>query len=313
MKRQILSLGARAAVTGLAFWAIFRNIEFSSLWGIVRSAQIPWLILAVLLFLVGQLGCVARWRMLVPDHPSLTWAFLTQSFFVGSFFNTFLPTTVGGDVVRSYDLIKATGQWRQPLASVLLDRLIGMTSLLLLGLAAWVAFPTVHGDPMIQVSFALYCLLAVVTFAVLGSRRVLAVSLKPFSKIGLGTLSSHATQFQETMREYFGKPQLLLAALGLSILLQTISTGMFVSVCAALNLPIPVLFVFLVVPIISVVSQLPISLNGWGIREGALILLLGRIGIRPEEALSLSFIAATLIVLIGLLIGGPIFLTRRRR
>lgn len=313
MKRQIFAWGLRAAVTGLAFWAIFRNIELASLWGIVRSAQIPWLILAVLLFLVGQMGCVARWRMLVPAHPSLTWIFLTQSFFVGSFFNAFLPTTVGGDVVRSYDLIKATGQWRQPLVSVLLDRLIGMTSLLLLGLAAWAAFPTVHGDSMIQVSFALYCLLAVVTFAVLGSRRVLAVSLKPFSKIGLGTLSSHATQFQETIRAYLHRPRLLLTALGLSLILQTIATGMFVAVCFALNLPIPILFVFLVVPIVSVVSQLPISLNGWGIREGALILLLGRIGIRPEEALSLSFIAATLIVLIGLLIGGPIFLTRQRR
>ncbi len=84
------------------------------------------------------------------------------------------------------------------------------------------------------------------------------------------------------------------------------------AVSKALHLSIPVLFLLLIVPIVVTVAQLPVSLNGWGIREWAAILLFGRIGIAADKALSLSLVSAA-IPLLGGAIGGILFLARKRR
>lgn len=287
-------------------------VDLGSLRSTLAGASLPWLLVGVAAAFLSQFGCIVRWRLLVPKHPSLNLLFLTNSSFVGSFFNTFLPTTVGGDVMRSYDLIKATGAWRESLASVLIDRLIGLVGLLLFASVAWLAFQPARTDPVLSNGFLGFCLLVLVTFAVLGSRRVLHAFLRPFGKIGLGTLQAHAKQFQETLRTYLHDPKTLLEALGITLVLQVVAIGMFAAVAQALQLSIPPLFFAFIVPILMTVSQLPISLNGWGVREGAAILLFGRIGIEPAQALSLSFVSAAIPLLSGG-VGGILFLLRKRR
>ena len=94
-KKDLFSL-ARVAITAFAFWWISRRVDLESLRHILSSASRLWLFVSVALFFLAQMGCIWRWSLLVPAHPSLTWPFLANSFFVGSFFNTFLPTTVGG-------------------------------------------------------------------------------------------------------------------------------------------------------------------------------------------------------------------------
>lgn len=312
MLRTALSYTARALMTGLAFWWIFHGVDLSALGHLLASMSRTWLAVGIGLFFLAQVGCIIRWKILVPRHASLTWGFLTNSFFVASFFNTFLPTTVGGDVIRSYDLIKATGQWRQPLASVLVDRLLGMAALGTFASLSWFAFAPARHDPVLRGGFFGFLLVAVVTFCVLGSRRILNGMLKPFSRIGLGQLESHAKQFQESLLEYFKHPEILLKAFGVSVGLQALAMLMFVSVARALHIEVPLLFLILTVPIVTMVAQLPISLNGWGVREGAAILLFERIGIDRASALSFSLVCAAIPLLAGG-IGGILFLLRQHR
>ncbi len=312
MLNRVLSLVGRAAITALAFWLIFRNVDVASLRDAFSTANRAWLLAAVVFFSLAQLGCVTRWRMLVPPHPALKWKFLVNSYLVASFFNTFLPTTVGGDVLRSYDLIKATGQWRESLASVLMDRLVGLATLMGLGLAAWLSFPPARTDPVLRGGFFGFCLIVLTGIGFLSSRRVLHTALRPFGKIGLGQLQAHAKQLQESLLAYFHEPKRLLKAFGISLGTQVAAVPMFVAISRALHLQVPILFFILVVPIVITVSQLPISLNGWGIREGATILFFQRIGIEPARALTFSLICATIPLLAGA-IGGILFLLRRRR
>lgn len=312
MRRRILSLLGRLLVTAGAFLWIFRTVDLSSLQKIVPTLQSSWLLSAAALYFLIQGGCIARWRLLVPQHPALTGRFLARSFFIACFFNTFLPTTVGGDVVRGYDLIKATGEWRGSLASILLDRLTGFAGMGILAFCAWLAFPPARQDPVLMKGFFGFCLVVGVTFAVLGSRRVLNASLKPFSKIGLGALSSHAQQFQETLLAYLKTPQKVWGAVGLSLFVQAGAVLVYWCIGRSLRMDIPLLFFVLTVPIIFLISQLPISLSGWGIREGATIVFFGRIGMGAAYALSLSLLYAMLPLLTGA-IGGLLFLTRRKR
>ena len=310
--RSMPALALRLGITGFAFWWIFRKVDFGSLRQVLSSADPTWLAAGLLFFFVSQLGCITRWSMLVPRHRALNWPFLADSFLVGQFFSMFLPTTVGGDVVRGYDLIKATGEWKESLASILVDRLTGFVGFLAFALVAWAGFPPARQDPLIRTAFAGFCGLVAVTFAVLGSRRVLQGMLVPFGKIGLGQLHSHAKQFQDALRAYLGRPKRLAAAFGVTAVIQVAAILMYAAVCRALHLAVPLAYLVLIVPIIITISQIPVSLNGWGIREGATVLFLGRIGVATEQALSLSLVCAFIPVFSALL-GAALFLARRRR
>ncbi len=312
MPRTVISFLIRAGITFFAFWWVLKSVDTQALVAALRSADLTWLALSIVVFFVSQFVCILRWSLLVPKHPAVTPPFLIRTFFIASFFNTILPTTVGGDVIRGYEMIKATGQWRESLASILMDRLLGVVGFLTFGLSAWIIFTPAREDPVLRMGFYGFCGIVAATFAILGSRQVLNKMLKPFSRIGLGQLESHAKQFQESLLNYLRHPQQLARAFGVSIGVQTLTIFMFAAVAKALNLPIPLLFMILVVPIVVTVAQLPISLNGWGIREGAVILILSRINIGSAEALSLSLIAAVIPLLSGL-VGAALFLTQRRR
>ncbi len=310
--RPLLSFTVRAAVTLLALWWIFRSVDLGALARGVREADRGWMIASIGIFFLAQFACIVRWALLVPSHPAVRWPFLTRSFFVASFFNTLLPTTVGGDVIRSYDLIRATGQWRSALASVLMDRLVGFFGFILFALAAWMALPAAREDPVIRSSFFAFLAVVAVTFSVLCSRRMWNGMLRPFSRIGLGALGSHAKQFQESLLEYFKRPGQLAAAFVVSLGVQLLAILVFAAVSSALRLPIPFLFMMLMVPLLITISQLPISLNGLGIREGAAVILLQRIQVPAEQALALSLICAA-IPITSAIIGAFLFLTRRKK
>lgn len=310
--RETVFLILRTAITVLAFVWVFRQVNLADLKEVFRSASRFWILVSVGLFFAAQLGCVLRWRLLVPPHPLLKFPFLLNSFLVACFFNTFLPTTVGGDVIRGYDLIKATGEWRASLASVLMDRLLGFAGFLLFALGAWFAFPPARENPLVRAGILGLCGIMGVTVVVLGSRRVLRNMLKPFGKIGLGQLESHARQFQEAILAYIQHPSRLLRGLAMTAVVQVVAILTFATLAKALGLSIPLMYLFLVVPIILTISQVPVSLNGWGIREWATVLFLKPVGVSAHEALSLSLIAASLPLLAGA-IGAVLFLARRRR
>ena len=311
-RNNLLGLLLRFGITLFAFWWVLRSVDPHVLRQVFRSASIPWLWMGIAFFSVAQVGCIVRWGLLAPRHPSLKWPFLANSFFVANFFNMFLPTTIGGDVIRGYDLIKATGEWKGSLASILADRLTGFVGFFTFALAAWVAFPPARQDPLVRTAFAGFCGLVVVTFLVLGSRRILQRMLMPFGKIGVGQLQSHAKQFQDALRASLSRPRLLLAVLGVTALIQLCTILMFWAIARALHIAVALVYLALTVPIILTLAQIPISLNGWGIREGATVLFLGRIGVTTEHALSLSLFCA-MIPLLSAVLGGFLFLLRRRR
>lgn len=312
MFRRIAPFAIRAAVTAAAFFWIAGKVDLASILEVLKGADRILIASGIALFFLAQLGCILRWRLLAPKHPSLNLKFLTNSFFVACFFNAFLPTTIGGDLIRGYDLIKATGEWRRSLASILMDRLVGFVGLFLVATIAWMAFPPAREDPVLRNSFLGLCAVVLLTFVILGNRRVLKGILKPFGKIGLGQLEAHGKQFQESLLGYLKEPKSLLRALFFTFGIQTFTIVMFLAISQALSLHVPIIFLLLTVPIIFLVSQLPISLSGWGVREGAVVLLFQRVGVDPSKALSLSLICGAIPLTAGA-IGGILFLLRRAR
>src|SRR6187200_3768706 len=107
--------------------------DVGRLWSVARQASPIWLTGALLLYLTVVLASAVRWDVLLrAQHVRLPFSFLTQSLLVATFFNNFLPSNIGGDVVRITDTAKAAGSKTAATTVVLIDRGLGLLGLALM-------------------------------------------------------------------------------------------------------------------------------------------------------------------------------------
>src|SRR5262245_42333442 len=116
---------------GLLYW-LFSKVDAAEVWGIVRTASIPWFFVAIALYLAMVLVSAWRWGLLLGAQGiTVPFGALTNSFLVATFFNNFLPSNIGGDVVRIRDTARAAGSKTLATTVVLLDRGLGLMGLVL--------------------------------------------------------------------------------------------------------------------------------------------------------------------------------------
>jgi uncharacterized membrane protein YbhN (UPF0104 family) len=133
---QWLFLVTVAISTILLAWIISRS-SFAEIFAAVWSASIPLLLAAYALTVVGTLLTVSRWRLLLQALGApLPFLRLLHSYLVATFFNNFLPSTVGGGASRAYDCYRMTGGNRRAMSSVVLDRLLGLLALVVFALGS---------------------------------------------------------------------------------------------------------------------------------------------------------------------------------
>jgi uncharacterized membrane protein YbhN (UPF0104 family) len=205
------------------------------------------------------------------------------------YFNLVLPTSVGGDVVRAWCLDAKTGRRLNAFLSVLVDRLSGLLILLLVACVGVAVYPR----PL--------------PFLVVGS----VWSLAAAALLGLLLLPAltrwtarfeRLTQLAEGVRFYGRHPRLLLGTAALSVVVQLANVLLVYCVGQAIGLPVPAVYYLIFVPLVSLLTLLPISLNGMGIREWTTALFLDPLGVSGGAALCLAllwFFAMTTVSLLG--------------
>jgi len=255
---------------------------------------------AVGLFLLAQVASALRWRLLARPlgfHGPLR--DFINFYFVGMFFNLLLPTSVGGDVVRAWYLDGGSGRRLAAFLSVFVDRFSGL--LVLMGLACVadllcpIALPFWVGASvwataacavvgLVSLPMALRCLEGGAQEPTLGASRLRALT----------------RSFSNAHTLLIGRPRLLLAATFLSLLVQGINVVLLWLVGRAIGAPVPASYYGIVAPMVTLLTLLPVSLNGMGVREGGMVLFLAPLGIPSSTALSLAllwfsvFVAASL-------------------
>src|SRR5437879_5484493 len=211
------------------------------------------------------------------------------------FFNLFLPTSVGGDVVRAWYL--GGGSELSAFLSVLVDRLSGLAVLISLACVAVILCPiTLPGWIMASVWCTAGSALAAGLLApvlIRGSRR--------FEK---------AKPLVERSRVYVNQPQLLLGTTALSVFIQAGNVVVVWLVGQAVRAPVPASYYWIMVPMVTLLTMLPISMNGMGVREGGTILFLTPLGISHATALSLAVLWFAVFTAAGL-VGGVFYLLHR--
>jgi glycosyltransferase 2 family protein len=248
------------------------------------------------LYCLGQLVSSYRWQLLARTLGFQDrFGRFVALYYVGMFFNLFLPTSIGGDVVRAWSLGKkqATSEPRTKAAllSVISERFSGLLALLLL--AGVTAFVGAEGLP----SWAFTTVWGLVAAGGLGLI-MLPVVARWHSKL---------RALAQGLSLYRGHRRTWLIAFGLSLIVQVAAVAEVWLLGSALHLPASFAVYAIAVPLTTLLTMLPITVNGVGVREGALAVLLAPAGVTSAGALALG--ALWFVVLLAAsLLGGIVYL-----
>lgn len=273
-KAGLLALKLTVTVGLLAY--LFSRIEVSSVARLMAGAQWGWVVAAFVLYVVLQGLCAWRWLLLARVlNLDGTWTRFVRYYYIGMFFNLFLPTGVGGDVYRCYYVARSAADWRRAIISVLADRGVGFATMCAIAAAATLAFGRVE-------------LPSEMGWAIGAGVMALVVLLAG----GFAARSRFASVWASMplVVEFFRRPGTLVIVTALSFLLQSLVVVVTVLNAEALGLDVPLAFYFILIPLIAVATLLPVSLNGLGVREVAFVFFLGQVGVPKDQALSLALL-----------------------
>ena len=255
-----------------------------------------------------------RWRLLLQTQRiHVRFGHLTQSFLVATFFNNFLPSNIGGDVIRIADTVPHTGSKTLATTVVLVDRLVGLLALLGVAAAA-AAVAASSGIQLIGVRYlwiALVVALGGVLFGLGHPDLVARVIRGVVGKSGRANLLHKADNFIHGLDRFRQEPGSLFTAFVGAVVVQALLVIFYLCAARSLAVPFPLLAACVIVPISFVVQMVPLSINGFGVREAVFAAFFQSLGLSVSSALALSLGAAAFVMIFSLA-GGVVFLFRPR-
>lgn len=284
----LVSLAVKISVSLLLLAWVFHKFDFGAAMVAVRAANV-W-ILALVLGLVVLKNVFSSWRwqvLLAARGPKVPFLELFKLYFIGVFFNNFLPSSVGGDIVKAYKLSKYTDKAFDSSVSVFMERFVGIVALAFIGAAA----------PMF-------------VFGWVGAIGFIGfIGAFVFGLWLVGKLSRIHPIFKKlwgAIAFYKEAPRVLATAFGLSLIIQTLSLGSQVLVFWSLGYRIPIFQALVVLPIVNIATFVTLLPNGWGAQEALYALLFGMLGINKTISVTVSLVYRFLTLLTALL-GGLIY------
>ena len=282
----------QAIVTIVLLAVLLRRLDLDALWALFQRLPLSFYLLSLGVVLAGQVAYAWRWRLLL-SAAGVRAPFPTvlRHYFVGIFVNNFLPSTVGGDVAKVYYLGRDHG-YRVVTASVAIDRLLGVGLLALLAASALWASPV--ADPRLTAAAIASTLVAVAALVLLMITSVGTGGL-PERAARLGARAVAAAGRLQRLRLDMAAPLTSPAVIAKAAL---VVVGYAMAVTAIYlrftqmqggNAPHP-LAMFAVVTATTVLSNVPISLNGLGLREQLHASLLAPLAVAPEVAVAISLL-----------------------
>ena len=313
-RKDAFALLLKLAVSlGLLAYIVLEQAPVPDILRVLRGVDMFWILASFSLHALGLWISAVRWRILIQAQgDTVPLGYLVKSYLVGTFFNNFLPTRFGGDVVRIWDGSHYSRSVLRSSAVVLVERLTGVIVLLLLALtASLVRLDMAREFPVIWLAMALASagLAALFGFLTpLGEKLLRRLPEPGF----WGRLKGKALEFREAVLVYRSRKGAVLKALFWALLLQINVIVHYYLAGKAFHLEVPLLDYFIFIPVVLLVLTIPISIGGLGVREALYISILGYYAIPASAAVAFSLIADTAFTLAIGLIGAVIYITRKK-
>jgi uncharacterized membrane protein YbhN (UPF0104 family) len=249
-----------------------------------------WVLISVALYYANLALSCAKWRItLAHENLSAPFIRLLRWYMIGSFANNFLPTDIGGDLGRGMYATRTLGHPTRVTRSIIVERLTGLLAMALL---AWMSLGFLLGQ---------WWLVALIAVGVLAGLAVLPW----IDQLGQRAPSRLQRIYQlgrEVVISYYKQPKLVLCILSISMVSQICNgIGVWLNM-RAIHVDLPIVPVILSVGLTGLIGTLPISINGWGVRESLYIgLLTGQSASAPAILAGALFgrFLATLLTLVG--------------
>jgi uncharacterized membrane protein YbhN (UPF0104 family) len=253
----------------------------------LSAAPLPWVVVAFFGYLFGQIISAYKWRMLA--HPlgfTQPLRIFVSYYFSGMYLNLFAPSTVAGDLGRSALLAGERGRLGAALQSVMADRASGL--IMLLWICAVGSFPADLETLPIPLHHGM---IAVALGATAGW--LLLPTL-----LGRAFFLSHKLRavVEKLVVPYHNAPLVLGRACGVSLLFHFLQIGLQILLARALYIDTSVWALLVCIPLVSMLSGLPISFGGVGVRESGYVMLLTPLGVERAQALALGLLWSTVVL-----------------
>jgi uncharacterized protein (TIRG00374 family) len=298
---------------------LLRGVDLQRLWTAVRQASWLWLTAALALYFLMLAVSTWRWSLLLQAQGVVVQSSrLLGSFLVATFFNNFLPSNIGGDVIRISDTAPAARSRTLAATIVAVDRILGLLALVLIAaLGATITRemlpPLEHGSAgplspwLLWIGFTLGA--GVLLQAFITPQTVLWLC-RPLRLLHAEWVDARLARITQTLERFRTSPVALAGgALG-AIAVQAILVAFYVAIAYSMRIPVSPWHLAVIVPISFVVQMLPISMNGFGVREATFVSYFALLGLPAEAALLISFVGAALIMLWSLA-GAAVYMARR--
>lgn len=279
---------------------------------IYSNNGLVYLLLAVVTSILSVFLMSLRWKIILAHYSiNLGLSRLFGFYLVGLFFNNFLPTSIGGDIVRIYKIIGDSDQRTASFSSVIIERLVGIAATLFLSITSLYYVSHYFKDDRILYTSIILFSLIIVFFFLITRNRPFEFLLKIFDKVTVLNIGEKINKLMEAIHLLREKRRIFVWMFLLSVFAQIAIVFMNYAAVLALDIEVDLLYLFLVVPVTFMITMLP-SINGVGLRDGGFVFLLGKIGVSGAAAISLSFMNVLVPMIISLW-GGLLFFIQRKK
>ncbi len=310
-KTLFLVLRVAISISLIAFLIKTQVKDFRIVVDTLKLSHKGLLLLSLSTHIAGICITAERWRILLKAQKiRLGFGSLSVMVLIGLFFNNFLPTSIGGDVFRVYDSAKKAGIPVEKSASiVLVERFSGVLSAATFAIVALFLGFTAIGERSVIIPIAIFFVFSLTIGFLIINPSVFKLD-RLVNRIGsLKRIREKILNINHTLRSFKKSKAALVQALLYSFLLQFMVILNYFLAARALDIELGLMVFIFIVPVVTMVAMLPISIGGIGLRENSLVFILVAMGVINEKAALLSLILFAMLIIVGI-IGGIVYIVR---
>ena len=314
--KKILAVLLRVGISGILLVLLFKfnKINVGDLLIDIKSANKFFLSVGFMIFFIVYVLGFFRWQMLLKAAGvNIPLKRLAISFSGGVFFSIFLPSTIGGDLVRAADLAGHTQKTKEVIATVFLDRLSGYIGLVMVVILALLFSKGMVQDKVVLSSVIVIIVVLVLVTSVLFNSFIYSKITKILSTPGAGRIKEMIKGLHHEIHIFRNHRKMILGNLFISFIIQIIAPVSVYFIALSLGIKINFIYFLIFLPIIGAITLLPVALGGLGLRENLFVVYFAKAGVVKQLAIAMSLLSFAFIIIYGALGGLLYVLTVRHR
>ena len=306
MKAKILFLFRLLATVAILF-ALFKFIPYEKLVSVYNDSNKSYLALGFLILFLCQIIAIFRWRFLLSSLGiNISVREASYSYLCGLFLNLFFPSFVAGDVFRSFCISHRYGDTGKVASSVLMDRFSGGIALTLIAFFAFIFGRKIIPCEGVGFALSILCAIAVFSSLVIFSKSFFRFLIRIFKK--KPRLEEKLISFHDKLYFFKNNPKVFVKSFLFSLPIHLLASIAFFVISKAFGVDLSIIYFFTVVPIVTAIALVPITIAGAGTREASLVYFFSLVGIEKSVGMGISLANLVFIIFMGI-IGGIFYVS----